>query len=115
MKRLTKITLCLLVALSLAACGQKTEKSKQNGNSGAEDAMQFPVATSFAKTKKGGSIKVALETDTPFTGIFSDELADSTTDATLAQFGSESLFDTDNSYNITDSGAASFSLDRQTT
>lgn len=113
MKRLTKITLCLLVALSLAACGQKTEKSKQNGNSGAEDAMQFPVATSFAKTKKGGSIKVALETDTPFTGIFSDELADSTTDATLAQFGSESLFDTDNSYNITDSGAASFSLDRQ--
>lgn len=113
MKRLTKITLCLLVALSLAACGQKTEKSKQNGNSGAEDAMQFPVATSFAETKKGGSIKVALETDTPFTGIFSDELADSTTDATLAQFGSESLFDTDNSYNITDSGAASFSLDRQ--
>ena len=113
MKRLTKIALCLLVALSLAACGQKSEKSKKNDNSGAEDAMQFPVATSFAKTEKGGSIKVALETDTPFTGIFSDELADSTTDATLAQFGSESLFDTDNSYNITDSGAASFSLDRQ--
>ena len=107
MKKIMKIAICLLAALTLAACSQqRANKSKQDNNSGAEDAMQFPVATSFSKTKKGGSIRVALETDTPFTGIFSDELADSTTDAALAQFGSESLFDTDNSYNITDSGAA---------
>ncbi|MDD6386525.1 oligopeptide ABC transporter substrate-binding protein [Lactobacillus equicursoris] len=112
MRKIRFLTVCLLAAFLLTACGQQ-KTSKKNTNSGAEDAMQFPIATSFGTTKKSGTIKVALETDTPFSGIFSDELADSTTEAKLAQFGSESLFDTDNSYNITDSGPAKFSLDRQ--
>lgn len=115
MKKVKRIACLALIsaALILAGCGKSASRqTKTNSNSGAEDAMQFPVATSFAHTKAGGMIHVALETDTPFTGIFSEELADSNTDANLAQFGSESLFDTDNSYNITNSGAATFSLDR---
>ena len=84
MKKVKRIACLALIsaALILAGCGKSASRqTKTNSNSGAEDAMQFPVATSFAHTKAGGMIHVALETDTPFTGIFSEELADSNTDA----------------------------------
>lgn len=111
-KRLYLGLIGIIAAVLMVGCSNKNVQKKENSNSGAEDAMQFPIATSFGKTRYGGSIKVALETDTPFTGIFLDELADSHTDSQVSQFGSESLFDTDNSYNINSSGPAKFKLDR---
>ncbi|MGO1961621.1 MAG: oligopeptide ABC transporter substrate-binding protein [Lactobacillus helveticus] len=92
--------------LTLAACGQKS-----NDNAGANDAKKFPQQTPKKAVKKGGTLSYALETDTPFTGIFNNELATSAIDSTVAQFGNESLFDTDDSYKINNKGPATFKLD----
>ncbi|NRN72753.1 oligopeptide ABC transporter substrate-binding protein [Lactobacillus helveticus] len=94
--------------LTLAACGQKS-----NDNAGANDAKKFPQQTPKKAVKKGGTLSYALETDTPFTGIFNNELSTSQPDADVAQFGNESLFDTDDSYKINSKGPATFKLDRK--
>lgn len=94
--------------LTLAACGQKS-----NDNAGANDAKKFPQQTPKKAVKKGGTLSYALETDTPFTGIFNNELGTSAIDSTVAQFGNESLFDTDDSYKINNKGPATFKLDRK--
>ena len=94
--------------LTLAACGQKS-----NDNAGANDAKKFPQQTPKKAVKTGGTLSYALETDTPFTGIFNNELAIGAIDSTVAQFGNESLFDTDDSYKINNKGPATFKLDRK--
>ena len=96
-------------ALALAACGQ----SSNSNNQGAKDAKKFPDSTPKKATKQGGTVSVALETDTPFTGIFSDELSTSAIDSSVAAPGEESLFDTDDHYRINNKGAATMKLDRK--
>lgn len=66
----------------------------------------FPVATPQATAAKGGSFKLALEADTPFKGIFANELASAEIDSQAMSPGNEHLFDTDNDYSINDRGAA---------
>ena len=97
-------------AMLLAGCGKSGSTSS---NSGAKDAKKFPEQTKMAAAKSGGSITVAEETDTPFTGIFLDELADSQIDSDVSQFGAESLFATDDQYKINNKGSATFKLDRK--
>lgn len=97
-------------AMLLAGCGKSGSTSS---NSGAKDAKKFPEQTKMAAAKNGGSITVAEETDTPFTGIFLDELADSQIDSDVSQFGAESLFATDDQYKINNKGSATFKLDRK--
>ena len=96
-------------ALALVAWGNKSESN----NAGAKDAQKFPASTPKKATKQGGSVSVALETDTPFTGIFSDELATSAIDSSVAAPGEESLFDTDDHYRINDKGAATMKIDKK--
>ena len=60
------ITLLSGVALTLAACGKP---SNQNANE-ASTAAKFSSVVPKKATKNGGTVKVAVETDTPFTGIF---------------------------------------------
>ncbi|CCI85724.1 oligopeptide ABC superfamily ATP binding cassette transporter, binding protein [Lactobacillus pasteurii DSM 23907 = CRBIP 24.76] len=97
-------------ALALVACGNK---SNTKDNSGSKEAEKFPAKTPVKAVKKGGSINVALETDTPFTGIFEDGLSTSAIDSSVSQFGDESLFAVTDSYTITNDGAATFKLDRK--
>lgn len=105
---LGSIRLVTGAVLTLAACGQKS-----NDNAGVNDAKKFPQQTPKKAVKKGGTLSYALETDTPFTGIFNNELSTSQPDADVAQFGNESLFDTDDSYKINSKGPATFKLDRK--
>lgn len=98
-------------ALTLVACGKSNNKA--NDNSNAKTASKFPVAVPKKEAKQGGTVKVALETDTPFTGIFSDELAMSAIDSEVASPGEESLFDTDDKYRINDKGPATMKLDKK--
>lgn len=42
----------------------------------------------------------AIETDTPFKGIFDSQLSVDQVDSDVMQFGNEALFDTDNQYKI---------------
>lgn len=95
-------------ALALVACGKSS-----NNNAGAKDAKKFKETTPVKAVKKGGTLSYAEETDTPFTGIFNNELSTSAIDSDVAQFGNESLFDVDDSYKINSKGPATFKLDRK--
>ncbi|EFK32341.1 oligopeptide ABC transporter substrate-binding protein [Lactobacillus delbrueckii] len=99
-------------AALLAGCG-KSSSSSSSSNSGAKDAKKFPEATATATAKKGGSITVAEEVDTPVKGVFLNELSDSAPDSDFMTYGNESLFATDDQYKINNKGAATFKMDRK--
>ncbi|NHL91664.1 oligopeptide ABC transporter substrate-binding protein [Lactobacillus helveticus] len=102
------ITLLSGAALTLAACG----KLGSNANE-ASSAAKFSQAVSTEATKNGGTVKVAIETDTPFTSIFNDELSTSATDTEVMQYGAESLFGTDDHYVFNNKGAATIKVDQR--
>lgn len=97
-------------AALLAGCGKS---SSSDSNSGAKDAKKFPEATATATAKKGGSITIAEESDTPVKGVFLNELSDSQYDQDFMAFGNEGLFATDDQYKINNKGAATFKMDRK--
>lgn len=99
------VTLLTGVALTLAACGN----SSSNDTSSIKK-MKAAVPTKVAK--KGGTVSEAIETDTPFTGIFSNELSTTQTDSDVMAPANESLFDTDNTYKYTDKGPATINIDK---
>lgn len=99
-------------AALLAGCG-KSSSSSSSSNSGAKDAKKFPEATATATAKKGGSITIAEESDTPVKGVFLNELSDGRYDSDFMQFGNETLFATDDQYKINNKGAATFKMDRK--
>lgn len=112
MKRRTLGTFGVLLAGAalLAGCGKS---SSSDNNSGAKDAKKFPEATATATAKKGGSITIAEETDTPVKGVFLNEVSDSQYDQGFMTFGNEGLFATDDQYKINNKGAATFKMDRK--
>lgn len=93
-------------ALSLTACGQ-------NNKNAAKTANKFPEQTPQKTAKQGGTLTYAIETDTPFKGIFDSQLSVDQVDSDVMQFGNEALFDTDNQYKITNKGPATFKLDKK--
>ena len=102
------ITLLSSVALTLAACGKSESHSDES-----KTASKFKEAVPTKATKNGGTVKVAVETDTPFTCIFNDELSTSATDTEVMQYGAESLFGTDDHYVFNDKGAATIKVDQK--
>ncbi|BDR60670.1 oligopeptide ABC transporter substrate-binding protein [Lactobacillus xylocopicola] len=98
-----------MAALALAACG----KSNNDNTNEAKTASKFPTDMPKKEIKEGGTLKVALETNSPFTGIFSSELAITAYDSDVASPGNESLFDIDDDYRINDKGPATMKLDRK--
>ena len=106
-KIFSSIGVVTAAALALVACGKSG-----NNNNATNTVKKFAKETPVKTAKQGGTIKVALETDTPFTGIFSPELATTSDDASVAGPGDEELFDTDNQYKINDKGPATLKLDR---
>lgn len=105
MKLVSSASLIVGAALSLAACGQ-------NNKSATKSAKKFPEQTAQKTAKKGGTLNYAIETDTPFKGIFDSQLSVDQVDSDVMQFGNESLFDTDNNYKINNKGAATLNLIR---
>ena len=102
------LTVASGVALTLAACGNNSSDKAKDDSANTD----FPIAVSNKKeAKQGGTLKVAVETDTPFTGIFNAELSDSAIDTEVSRYGDESLFKIDKNYKIIDGGAADMKLD----
>lgn len=62
--------------------------------------------------KDGGSVSVAVDTDTPFTGIFNDELSTNNTDSEVMQYGDESLFATNDTYKYVKGGVADIKINK---
>ena len=99
------LTVLTGVALTLAACGNS---SSNDANS--VKKMKATVPTKAAK--KGGTVSKAIETDTPFTGIFSNELSTTQTDTDVMAPANETLFDTNNTYKYTNKGPATIDIDK---
>ena len=87
-----------LAALTLVACGKNNNADNTDN---AKTASRFPIAMPKKEAKQGGTVRVALETDTPFTGIFLDELSVTSIDVQVASPNKESLFVTDDYYKST--------------
>ena len=99
------LTLLTGVALTMAACG--------NSNSNdASSIKKMKAAVPTKAAKKGGTVSQAIETDTPFTGIFSNELSTTQTDTDVAAPANESLFDNDNTYKYTNKGPATIDINK---
>ena len=88
-------------------------KVNSNQENNAKEASKFPAKMPDKPTRQGGTVRVALQTDTPFTGIFSDQLQVTATDADLSSPGSESLFDTDDNYRFTNKGPATLKINQK--
>ena len=110
-KFLGSIGLISAAALTLVACGKSNNNN--NSNEGAKTASKFPEEVPKKEAKQGGTVKIALLSNSPFTGIFSNELYTVSTDYEVSGPGNESLFDTDDQFRFNDKGPATIKLDRK--
>ncbi|MDI2589671.1 oligopeptide ABC transporter substrate-binding protein [Psychrobacillus sp. NEAU-3TGS] len=131
------LALLLAFMLVLAACtgdeketsstneGTKTEdttKSEGNEEGTEEDAEEpaaedsdalFPLSVeNEGDAISGGTLKVAMSKDEPFQGIFSYVLYEDAYDAEILAYASNSLFETDGDFLLTDEGIASIEVDQ---
>lgn len=106
-KLLGSLGLVSTATLALVACG----KNNTADTNEAKKANKFPQEMPVKDVKQGGTVKYAIEADSPFTGIFSNELYTTAIDASVMAPGNESLFDTDDNYRINDKGPASLKID----
>ena len=102
-KLISTLTLLSGVALTLAACGNNNQDTSH---------PNFKEYTPKKAIKNGGSVSVAVVTDTPFTGIFNDELSTNNTDSEVMQYGDESLFATNDTYKYVKGGAADIKINK---
>ena len=108
-KILGSVGIASLAALTLVACG----KSNDNNAEEVKKASKFPTDVPKKAVKQGGTVKLAIESDSPFTGIFASELSTTKTDSDVAEPGKESLFDVDDDYKINDKGPATLKINRK--
>lgn len=128
------LALLLAFMLVLAACnkdGNETSTSTDDGTKTEEGAKEeekqeeaeepvaqdsdalFPLeVTNEGAAISGGTLKVAMAKDEPFQGIFSYVLYEDAYDADILQFATNSLFESDGDFLITDKGIASMEVDR---
>lgn len=100
-KRLFLLLLFSIALLILSACyGQEKETSTM-------DIHSLPLSvTNEGKVISGGTLKVALVTDSPFQGIFLAELYEDAFDAEIFSYASNSLFELDGDFLVKDTGIA---------
>lgn len=108
-KLFNSLGILTLSAMALVGCG----KNSQANNDETKSVAKFPVETPKKEIKQGGTVKIAVETDTPFSGIFSQELSSEDVDSMVASPGQETLFDSDDHFKVTDKGAATRRLDQK--
>ncbi|MGH2116150.1 oligopeptide ABC transporter substrate-binding protein [Aerococcus urinaeequi] len=108
-------------SLALVACGNSdSDSDSETADSSSSSESGEVVAPELATTVDnegdaidGGTLQVGLVTDSPFQGIFSWEFYEDAYDAEIMQFGFDSLFGTDDDFQIDDSGKATLALDQE--
>ncbi|MGY3777540.1 oligopeptide ABC transporter substrate-binding protein [Isobaculum melis] len=106
------------VSLVLAACGGGNKSggndaSKDNGKENVDKSL-FPIETSNDKDAiKGGTLNVALVSDSAFKGIFSQEFNDDAYDSKIFQFNVEPLYTYDDNFAITNDGPTEVKFDEK--
>ena len=97
------------VALTLAACGSKEQSSSTSSTSGT--TKYASEVTHDGTPIKGGTLKYAILSSSPFSGIFADELSSDTNDSSIGGLIDESMFDYDENRKLTNTGLASIEFD----
>ena len=96
-------------ALTLAACGNNNQSSSSSNASGT--TKYASEVTHDGTPIKGGTLKYAIVSSSPFSGIFADELSQDTTDSSIGGLIDESMFDYDENRKLTNTGLASIEFD----
>lgn len=108
-KRNVMILFSATVALTLAACGSKEQSSSTSSNAG--KTKYASEVTHDGTPIKGGTLKYAMVSASPFSGIFADELSQDTTDSSIGGLVDESMFEYDENRKLTNTGLASIQFD----
>ena len=113
MKKKSLVFLSAAAALTLAACGSANNNSNTSSEaSKASSKSKFSSEVTHEGTAiKGGTLKYALVTASPFSGIFIDELSTNSVDSTIASQVDQSMFEYDENRKLTNTGLASIELD----
>ena len=96
-------------ALTLAACGNNNQSSSSSSASGT--TKYASEVTHDGTPIKGGTLKYAIVSSSPFSGIFADELSADTNDSTIGGLIDESMFEYDENRKLTNTGLASIEFD----
>ena len=128
--RWSLIALLFALVLALAACsGNSSETTKEEEKpSDSETTTETTETTEATETEsdalfdlavtnegeaiEGGMLKVAMVKDEPFAGIFLAELYEDAYDADIMGWASNSLFETDGDFMLSDEGIASLEVDQ---
>ncbi|ALS02204.1 peptide ABC transporter substrate-binding protein [Enterococcus silesiacus] len=111
-KLLGLITLTAVVAVTLAACGGGKKSGSDNKSVETEDISKFTMTVKNDKEAiKGGTLDVAVASDTQFKGLFSEVYYQDAFDNYYMRPTHEGLFSYDDDFVITDDGAAKLDLD----
>ena len=115
-KKWSLLAMLLAVFFVLAACSGDDDSSSESTDE--EDTTESPAeallsheVTNEGDAITGGTLQVAMVKDEPFKGIFSYELSDDAYDSDLLKWASNSLFEVDGDFLITDKGIASIEVD----
>ncbi|TKI48465.1 oligopeptide ABC transporter substrate-binding protein [Lysinibacillus tabacifolii] len=121
-KKSLTLSVIFIIMLLLAACSS-TNKEQANESKGSNDKPtqieDNKVDTSLLPTEvtndgeaiAGGTLHVGLVSDSPFKGIFLAELSADATDSSITGYASNSLFEVDGDFLLTDEGIAKLEVD----
>ena len=98
------LSFLLLLAIALLLLSACTGREKE---AIAKEIYSLPLSvTNDGDVISGGTLKVALVTDSPFQGIFLAELYEDAFDAEIFSYASNSLFEMDGDFLVKDTGIA---------
>ena len=100
----------LAVVAVLGACSPKNSTDGAN-DSNAKDRTFAKEVTHEGTPIKGGTLKYAIVSASPFNGLFIDELASDSTDTALAGYVDGTMFEHDENRKLVNSGLASLEFD----
>ncbi|MDM5232160.1 oligopeptide ABC transporter substrate-binding protein [Lysinibacillus pakistanensis] len=93
--------------------GNKEKSTQKETETNKEDTAKFPMdITNEGDAIKGGTLKVALVTDTPFKGVFIPELSDDAYDSTILDYAKNEIFELDGDFLVKDTGIAKLEVDK---
>ena len=111
MKKQSKAILSSLAVVAvLGACSPKNSTDGAN-DSNAKDRTFAKEVTHEGTPIKGGTLKYAIVSASPFNGLFIDELASDSTDTALAGYVDGTMFEHDENRKLVNSGLASLEFD----
>lgn len=110
-KLMGAVALGAAVTVGLAACGSKDKKDNSK-ETATEDISKFPIkASNKDKAIDGGILDVGVVMGTQFPGLFSEIFYQDANDNRMMEPSHESLFTSDENFEITDKGVAKQELD----